>query len=73
MSATPEPGLPEPGLPEPGLPERQDTERAARRAALLAARHAAWVRRRVRGFQPRRLPVPPTSGTRPARPGRDED
>lgn len=36
-----------------------DDDRAVRRAALLAARHAAWVRRRARGFQPRRLPLVP--------------
>ncbi|MEZ0491308.1 hypothetical protein AB2L28_03570 [Kineococcus sp. TBRC 1896] len=40
-----------------------DDDRAARRAALLAARHAAWVRRRARGFQPRRLPLVPRPPT----------
>ncbi|PRY18238.1 hypothetical protein [Kineococcus rhizosphaerae] len=42
-------------------PDRVPDERAARRAALLAARQAAWLRRRARGFQPRRLPFSPAS------------
>ena len=38
--------------------DRHDsTERAVRRAALLNERHAARIRRRLRGFQLRRLPV----------------
>ncbi|WP_432521231.1 hypothetical protein [Kineococcus sp. SYSU DK006] len=38
--------------------DRHDsTERAVRRAALLNERQAARIRRRLRGFQLRRLPV----------------
>ncbi|MEW9265973.1 hypothetical protein AB1207_14560 [Kineococcus endophyticus] len=44
-------------------PRVPDDDRAVRRAALLAARHAAWVRRRARGFQPRRLPLVPRPTT----------
>ncbi|MEW1957927.1 hypothetical protein [Kineococcus sp. NPDC059986] len=47
-----------------------DDDRAVRRAALLAARHAAWLRRRARGFQPRRLPLVPRSAAGRAVPRR---
>ncbi|MBB2900375.1 hypothetical protein FHR75_001163 [Kineococcus radiotolerans] len=49
----------------------QDPARAARRALLLAEREAAARRRRARGTQPRRLPVP--RSLRAARPRPPEE